>query len=276
MLSATAAEESAKTILQTDGDWQAVQWFDSGSYVGDTHAGALPYDWSAPIQTWSWDVTDASGLATIIAEWAGYDEINAFGWYDAQKYSSGSYTFDYSDTNNDGVIDDYGTALHWSGSGWTSTLSDPNYGVIFLGSDAEGTSHSISNTDMGTSTTQFGFWMDPVSEPEGVWYSEHMYNSDGEVHQRVFKQTDTDYITGSYDSVWGLFWEDLAGEDSSQWDWDFVHPTEPDYNDLVVEMDMSGASGAPPTPELPASVLVLLGAVPLGLGYLRHRRRTDE
>lgn len=252
------AEHSVKQILEgVDSNWSYLNegdWFDTDGFKGDK-SGTTYHNWDATMQTWAWD-NGGSAMSSIVIEDAGYANYNAFGWYDAYDLTRRRTLLEGGDDSGSGAV----TLKPGSGS-------DSN--VVYMPPDVE----------------RFGFWLDGsgnfggTGQGEGPWLTEHFRNADGQTHQRLYKESDIGDIDGEFDVVYGLFWEDLNRNswchDDSGWDWEDVHSEEPDYNDLVIQMGMSSASGHGPTPELPASGLLLVGMIPVGLAYLRRKARRD-
>ena len=276
---ALGEEYSVQYILQNNPVFtDSMAWLDETA--DPTYTGGWGADLSSGTEAWRWSSTAPYAAdASLVVEYAGYSEINSFGWYDALTFAG------FASGDEDTDVDD------------GSIPTGKTWGEIFPGSADAGAKETMAYGDLPST-----FWGFYVRSPGHDWFSEAKRNVDdgGTTHQRVYKR----YLDANTD-VYGLFWEDLstsksaaAGwkwyrdhdgawvDDTTKWyvaDGDVAGPIagatkygnyEPDYNDLSVRFRLEGGSGGDsPTPELPASALLLFGMVPVAIGYARSKRR---
>jgi len=189
---------------------------------------------------------DLGGVATnslfeIKLENAGYANQNAFGIY---QVNSG---------NGVGTL---GTSVNhlelFSGTdqvGYAAKLSwDTTTDMVSLEKSTDGIIYSAVATALGLTVNHndFGFYLDT---PDGVWFSETAYNSDGIDHMVAFN-------AGAIDS-WAFAWEDLRGGGDR------------DYNDFVLLADdILPSQQSVDTP----ATLMLMGMGLVGLAGFKRRK----
>ena len=188
---------------------------------------------------------DLGGSATnslfeIKLESAGYANDNTFGIY---QIDSGN------------AIGTLGTSVNFlelfSGTddvGYAAKLSwDTTTDVLSLQKSSDGIVYNAVAIALGLTINHndFGFYLDT---PDGVWFSETKYNSDGVDHMVAFNAGDVD--------SWALAWEDLAGGGDE------------DYNDFVLLADDILPVKSVPEP----GILALMGFGLVGLGIAGSKR----
>ena len=187
---------------------------------------------------------DLGGVATnslfeIKLENAGYANSNAFGIY---QINSGVGVGTLGGVNYlelfEGADDvGYAAKLSWNTSTNAVSLQKSTDGIIY-NSVAIALGLTVNHND-------FGFYLDT---PDGVWFSETKYNSDGVDHMVAFN-------AGAIDS-WAFAWEDLRGGGDR------------DYNDFVLLADDILPSQSV---DAPASLL-LMGLGLIGLAGLKRKQ----
>jgi len=189
---------------------------------------------------------DLGGAATnslfeIKLESAGYANDNAFGIYQI---------------NSGNAVGTLGTSVNYlelfSGAdqvGYAAKLSwDTATDMVSLEKSTDGIIYSAVATALGLTVNHndFGFYLDT---PDGIWFSETAYNSDGVDHMVAFN-------AGAIDS-WAFAWEDLRGGGDR------------DYNDFVLLADDLLPSQQ--SVDAPAT-LMLMGMGLVGLAGLKRRK----
>jgi hypothetical protein len=191
--------------------------------------------WVVPLDPWD------NGLTLLRVEYAGWSELNTFGWYNPAD-----------------------------GSGPT-VMNE-----IFGGSANTG---AIATIDFsGYQGDTIGFYL---GTPGSVtWYSEAALNSDTSTHVRVFEDVvipdswilawedkamdTTDPVVYNYTDAWDKSKEPLK--------WYYESGNEPDYNDMILTFTWINDEGEHRTPEL--STFALLGLSLVAVPVLRRRRRS--
>jgi hypothetical protein len=164
-------------------------------------------------------------------------------------------------------------------AGWAGVNSFGFYDVtnptrkteIFSGVEAPFTEKSYLGASLPYAN--WGFYMNTEGYTND-WYSQHKLNADGYAHERVAR-----YTAGTV-NWYALFWEDTTYPSTTTWyasdtgtrNWKTSHPIEPDHNDMAVRFRLEGGYGVGQTPELSSGALLLLGMLPVGLGWLKRRR----
>ncbi len=168
---------------------------------------------------------------------------------------------------------------------WTAGV----YYTLFDGSDSAG---ATAATYMDVPDGQFVFWLDsrtPGGDNGGRWVTDPSMNSpnldcrcepdnissetggSGDVDPPFMQCVVLEHPTAEFGG-WILAWADAdvsQGEHMFGWHWaGGCCASEPDYNDMIVSMQK--------TPELPPSALLGLSMLPLGIAYLRGRRRKES
>lgn len=115
-----------------------------------------------------------TATATLVAELAGYKDLNRFGLYDIHDASRRVELF--SGLQSDGAI---------------SAFAIGDDGSVYLGPLYSGVTFSSS---------AFGFYLET---PDGLWYSDSALNADGADHVITYLDVDGTYL---------LSWEDLAAD----------------------------------------------------------------
>lgn len=215
----------------------------------DDSSGA--YDLTTYMWTDGWDTKEVK----LQVEYAGWASGNRFGFFDVS---------DADDTPADTWV----------------AMTDYE---LFPGSATAGATTTFTVPD-----GLFGFWLDSTKkggQNGGVWYTDPQYNNpvlddraepDNRVGESVGPTGDTappfmQAVVMEYPSV-ALPSQNWTGWIIAWADWDlsqieYHSANEADYNDMVVSIVR--------TPELPPSALLMLSMLPLGLTYLRGRRRRD-
>jgi len=137
--------------------------------------------------------------------------------------------------------------------GWYDATMAGNPGAtheIFAGADPVGATKCIYFDGVDF----FGFYMDPRGPGGHLIYTEDNTNPADYRQAWVF-----DHPTAEFGG-WVIAWDDIVFG---------VEPIgTPDHNDMIVTIQK--------TPELPPSALLTISMLPLGLAYLRGRRRKES
>jgi hypothetical protein len=173
-------------------------------------------------------------------------------------------------TDTDGFSDDSNAFLFLENAGYAGTndfgfysWNDPSEMLtVFQGSDASGTSRTVSFALGGIATSTygvatmdsylFGLWL---TSPEGTFYSDPLLNADGIDHFAIFNAEGSTGLAGLFDFVIGI--EDQYGGGDL------------DYNDMVLGItDVEPYANQVPV----AGTAALLPLGLIGMYGMRRRR----
>ncbi len=297
MLLVVAALTALSVSMAAAAEYSVYQWWTnnsdpaSGIDRGDTNNFWLDFSSlqsNGHYQNGLW--FNGDGYACLQVEWAGNAPYNHFGWFGG--YINGT-TYTPINTNNGG--NRKATISTWDLDGDNS--SDGTYGLYEIFSGTESGEWYSPTGDLDWDWTNppdyWGFYL--WANESTYFYSRNTLNQAGSGNEATGRhqlQVFDDPAGGTSDSAleeqeegrqWVLCWEDLPATDHTVFDYggspgtnhigDKAHPTEPDYQDMIVTFKRIHAYEDPNlnVPE-PGTWVLLLASGAIG-GWIRRRRK---
>lgn len=188
-------------------------------------------------------------------------DLTSYFWHDGWDSKTLQLKVEYAGWRNRNTFGYYQGSTRYelfngpAGAGATASMTAPDgtFG-FYADSSANGKRGGLWYTDASINAPVF----DSDSEPD---------NSSTELTSPFMQAVVMKHPTATWEG-WIIAWADAdlsQGEHMFGGSWAV---SEPDYNDMIVSIER--------TPELPPSALLMVGSLPLGMAYIRGRRRRES